>query len=98
MSYFGSVVGESAIQNEREIGQQVIHTYQVYNNLKVQSPRLQLSVRWPYEVQSKKGSGKHLLYLVEILVRTTYIITPLFPDKNVTNFFRSSLINFLSFS
>ena len=66
--YLGKVIGESAIQNERQIGRQVTHTYQVYNNLKIPSPRLQLSVEWPYEVQSKKGSGKHLLYLVEIQV------------------------------
>ncbi|KAL4222473.1 Integrin alpha [Mactra antiquata] len=69
--YSGVIRGESAIKNERMIGQSVNHTYTVYNNGPGVVESSDITIYWPYEMASDYPHGKHLLYLMhppEVLV------------------------------
>ncbi|XP_052246976.1 integrin alpha-6-like isoform X2 [Dreissena polymorpha] len=63
--YSGNVRGESAMTNERMIGPGVNHTFTVYNNGPGVVESSEITIYWPYEVQSTYPHGKHLLYLMQ---------------------------------
>ncbi|XP_052797585.1 integrin alpha-6-like [Mya arenaria] len=62
--YSGDIRGESAMENERMIGPSVNHTFTVYNNGPGTVEASEITIFWPYEVQSTYPHGKHLLYLM----------------------------------
>ncbi|XP_013415962.1 integrin alpha-PS1 isoform X2 [Lingula anatina] len=62
--YSGKVVGESEIKYEEQIGKEVNHTYEIINNGSGTVERVNIIVKWPYEVANNYEQGKHLLYLV----------------------------------
>lgn len=63
--YSGEVRGESAVKTEDDIGPAVNHTYEIYNKGPGSVPNSRLTIKWPYELASSVGHGKHLLYLMQ---------------------------------
>lgn len=61
--YSGEVKGESSMKHFNDIGGQVIHTYQIYNDGPWRVPHLEVIVSWPHQVANDKPQGKWLLYL-----------------------------------
>lgn len=61
--YGGEVLPE--IRYRDEIGQAVMHSYEIYNGGPWKVPYLQVVVSWPYQVENGKQIGKWLLYMDE---------------------------------
>ena len=62
--YGGKVRGAYSIQKEgnlKAIGQQVVHSYEVFNYGFSEVPKLAITVSWPQEAKN----GKYLLYVIE---------------------------------
>lgn len=57
--------GESAIKFVEEIGNKVIHHYNIYNYGTWNITNLRVEFEWPYQVANDKVQGKWLLYLDE---------------------------------
>lgn len=53
------------IKYRDEIGQAVLHSYEVYNDGPWRVPYLSVVVSWPYQVENDKPVGKWLLYMDE---------------------------------
>lgn len=64
VAYGGKVVGESAMVNAEDIGNEVIHKYFVKNRGPDPVPHTEVIIEWPFEAPS----GKHLLYLMNVKV------------------------------
>lgn len=63
MVYGGEVKGESAMRFLEDIGQRIVHTYQVLNNGPWHVEGLTVTIDWPLQVASYTAQGKWLLYL-----------------------------------
>lgn len=63
--YGGNIRAESEIEKIEDIGNVVLHTYQIYNDGPWRVPHLNVRIKWPYQAASDKGKGKWLLYLVD---------------------------------
>lgn len=61
--YGGEVKGESAMRFLEDIGQRVVHTYQVLNKGPWHVDDMTITIDWPYQVASNTVQGKWLLYL-----------------------------------
>jgi len=55
----------SEIKYRDEIGQALLHSYEVYNAGPWRVPYLSVVVSWPYQVENGKPVGKWLLYMDE---------------------------------
>ncbi|KAK3712993.1 hypothetical protein QZH41_014118, partial [Actinostola sp. cb2023] len=64
VNYGGKVIGESAMINEEQVGNEVTHTYIVQNLGPDLVPEAEIEIQWPHEAES----GKHLLYLMDVIV------------------------------
>ncbi|XP_013118414.2 integrin alpha-PS1 isoform X1 [Stomoxys calcitrans] len=65
--YSGEMKLESTKMQMEDVGSQVLHTYQIYNEGPWKAPKVQLTIYWPYQVYSEKDKrDKWLLYLEEI--------------------------------
>lgn len=53
------------IKYRDEIGQAILHSYEVYNAGPWRVPYLSVIVSWPYQVENGKSVGKWLLYMDE---------------------------------
>lgn len=53
------------IQYRDDIGQALLHSYEVYNSGPWRVPYLSVVVSWPYQVENGKPVGKWLLYMDE---------------------------------
>ena len=53
------------IQYRDDIGQAVLHSYEVYNAGPWRVPNLTVVLSWPYQVENGKAVGKWLLYMDE---------------------------------
>lgn len=61
--YGGKTVGESAIEHFEDIGSQVEHVFQIYNDGPSKVQAIEVKILWPYQVGNDKPQGKWLLYL-----------------------------------
>lgn len=61
--YGGKPVGESAMKSYDDIGTEVIHRYQIYNDGPSKIQLMEVFIQWPYQVGNDKEQGKWLLYL-----------------------------------
>ena len=62
--FFGGQV-HPKIRFRDEIGEAVLHSYEVYNAGPWRVPYLSVVVSWPYQVENGKPVGKWLLYMDE---------------------------------
>ncbi|XP_046437434.1 integrin alpha-PS1-like isoform X2 [Daphnia pulex] len=62
--FFGGEV-QSTIKYRDEIGQPLLHSYEIYNAGPWKVPFLSVIVSWPYQVENGKPIGKWLLYMDE---------------------------------
>lgn len=61
--YGGEVKGESAMRFLEDIGQRIVHTYQVLNNGPWHVEGMTVTIEWPLQVASYTAQGKWLMYL-----------------------------------
>lgn len=61
--YSGKVVGESGMDYVEDIGDQVEHVFEIYNEGPWRVPVLNVEILWPHQVANDKEKGKWLLYL-----------------------------------
>ncbi|XP_058978100.1 integrin alpha-PS1 isoform X2 [Musca domestica] len=65
--YSGEMRLDSTMMTMEDIGSQVMHTYQIYNEGPWKAPKVQLTIYWPHQIQSEKDKrDKWLLYLEEM--------------------------------
>ena len=62
--FFGGQVA-TKIKYRDEIGQALLHSYEVYNAGPWRVPYLSVVISWPYQVENGKPVGKWLLYMDE---------------------------------
>ena len=62
--FFGGDV-QPVIKYRDEIGQPLLHSYEVYNAGPWKVPYLSVVILWPYQVENGKPVGKWLLYMDE---------------------------------
>lgn len=62
--FFGGEV-QPTIKYRDEIGQPLLHSYEIYNAGPWKVPYLSVVVSWPYQVENGKPIGKWLLYMDE---------------------------------
>jgi len=62
--FFGGDV-RPVIKYRDEIGQPLLHSYEVYNAGPWKVPYLSVVISWPYQVENGKPVGKWLLYMDE---------------------------------
>lgn len=62
--FFGGEL-QSTIKYRDEIGQPLLHSYEIYNAGPWKVPFLSVIVSWPYQVENGKPIGKWLLYMDE---------------------------------
>lgn len=48
-----------------DVGSQVVHTYQIYNDGPWKAQVVSVTIMWPFQVKNDKPQGKWLLYLEE---------------------------------
>ncbi|XP_075155333.1 multiple edematous wings isoform X2 [Haematobia irritans] len=64
--YSGEMKLENTMMQMEDVGSQVMHTYQIYNEGPWKAPKVQLTIYWPHQVHSEKDNrDKWLLYLEE---------------------------------
>ncbi|XP_037816674.1 integrin alpha-PS1 isoform X1 [Lucilia sericata] len=67
--YSGEVKLDNSMMQMEDVGSQLIHTYQIYNEGPWKAPKVQLTIYWPYQVFSEKDKrDKWLFYLEEMPV------------------------------
>uniref|UniRef100_A0A1B0F9S5 Uncharacterized protein n=1 Tax=Glossina morsitans morsitans TaxID=37546 RepID=A0A1B0F9S5_GLOMM len=65
--YSGEVRLDNAMMQMEDVGSQLMHTYQIYNEGPWKAPKVQLTIYWPHQVYSEQDKReKWLLYLEEI--------------------------------
>ncbi|XP_073832470.1 multiple edematous wings isoform X3 [Musca autumnalis] len=65
--YSGEMRLDSTMMTMEDIGSQVMHTYQIYNEGPWKAPKVQLTIYWPHQITSEKDKrDKWLLYLEEM--------------------------------
>ncbi|XP_064455272.1 integrin alpha-PS1-like [Ornithodoros turicata] len=63
--YGGKIVGAQAMTYLDEVGSEVRHKYQVFNQGPYTVPQLDVVVTWPFEVENNQRHGKYLLYMTK---------------------------------
>lgn len=58
--------GESAMEYLDDIGDRVMHTYNIFNQGPWKVGSLEVHIEWPFQVANNKPQGKWLLYLEDI--------------------------------
>ncbi|CRK96534.1 CLUMA_CG009900, isoform A, partial [Clunio marinus] len=64
--YGGEVKGESAMKYLDDIGNSILHTYDIVNEGPWRAPYVEVDIDWPHQVGNDKPLGKWLLYLEEM--------------------------------
>lgn len=71
VTYSGVIKGETAMHSLSDIGNKVVHTYEVINDGPSRASHFNLEIRWPHQVGNNNSwaEGKWLLYMerVEII-------------------------------
>lgn len=65
--YSGDIKADKNMLYMEDVGTEIMHTYQIYNEGPWKAPKVQLTIYWPHQLYSEKDNrDKWLLYLEEM--------------------------------